>query len=97
MLRGFELGADDYVTKPFPISVFRKKIAALLSRLQKQSGGDCYDDGNLLINFTEMSAAPGGPGRFLHAVRIPAAQGADEKSTDRTHAAGVAGKAVGRG
>ena len=41
MLRGFELGADDYVTKPFPISVFRKKIAALLSRLQKQSGGDC--------------------------------------------------------
>ena len=57
MLRGFELGADDYVTKPFPISVFRKKIAALLSRLQKQSGGDCYDDGNLLINFTEMSAA----------------------------------------
>ncbi|WP_276853245.1 response regulator transcription factor [Enterocloster lavalensis] len=60
MLRGFELGADDYVTKPFPISVFRKKIAALLSRLQKQSGGDCYDDGNLLINFTEMSAALAG-------------------------------------
>ena len=24
MLKGFELGADDYVTKPFPISVFRK-------------------------------------------------------------------------
>ena len=22
MLKGFELGADDYVTKPFPISVF---------------------------------------------------------------------------
>ena len=60
MLRGFELGADDYVTKPFPISVFRKKIAALLSRLQKQSGGDCFDDGNLLINFTEMSAALAG-------------------------------------
>lgn len=60
MLRGFELGADDYVTKPFPISVFRKKIAALLSRLQKQSGGDCFDDGNLMINFTEMSAALAG-------------------------------------
>lgn len=37
MLRGFEPGADDYVTKPFPISVFRKKVAALLSRMQKQS------------------------------------------------------------
>lgn len=24
-LRGFELGADDYVTKPFPMSVFLKK------------------------------------------------------------------------
>lgn len=60
MLRGFELGADDYVTKPFPISVFRKKVAALLSRLQKQSVGDCFDDGNLLINFTELSAALAG-------------------------------------
>lgn len=56
MLRGFELGADDYVTKPFPISVFRKKVAALLFRIQKQSVSDCFDDGNLLINFTEMSA-----------------------------------------
>lgn len=24
MLRGYELGADDYVTKPFPMSVFQK-------------------------------------------------------------------------
>jgi DNA-binding response OmpR family regulator len=23
MLKGFELGADDYVNKPFPISVFQ--------------------------------------------------------------------------
>ena len=55
-LRGFELGADDYVTKPFPLSVFQKKVAALLARIHKQSGGDCYDDGNLMINFSEMSA-----------------------------------------
>lgn len=60
MLRGFELGADDYVTKPFPISVFRKKVAALLSRMQKQSGGDCYDDGTLLVNFTELTASLAG-------------------------------------
>ena len=25
MLKGYELGADDYVTKPFPMSVFQKK------------------------------------------------------------------------
>lgn len=55
-LRGFELGADDYVTKPFPMSVFQKKVAALLARISKQNGGDCYDDGNLFVNFSEMSA-----------------------------------------
>lgn len=55
-LRGYELGADDYVTKPFPISVFQKKVAALLNRIVKQAGGDCYDDGNLVVNFSEMTA-----------------------------------------
>ncbi|MDD2980049.1 MAG: response regulator transcription factor [Hespellia sp.] len=55
-LRGFELGADDYVTKPFPMSIFQKKVAALLARISKQNGGDYYDDGNLIINFSEMTA-----------------------------------------
>lgn len=55
-LKGFELGADDYVTKPFPMSVFQKKVSALLSRIQKQNNNDCYDDGNLFVNFSEMSA-----------------------------------------
>lgn len=59
-LKGFELGADDYVIKPFPISVFQKKVSALLSRIQKQSAIDCYDDGNLFINFSEMSATLAG-------------------------------------
>lgn len=57
MLKGYELGADDYVTKPFPMSVFQKKVSALLARIRKQSGGDCYNDGNLFINFSEMAAA----------------------------------------
>lgn len=56
MLKGYELGADDYVTKPFPMSVFQKKVAALLARIKKLSGGDCYNDGNLSIDFTEMTA-----------------------------------------
>lgn len=57
MIKGFELGADDYVTKPFPVSVFRKKVSALLSRIQRQTGGECYDDGSLSVNFSEMAAA----------------------------------------
>ena len=59
-LRGFELGADDYVTKPFPISVFRKKVSALLGRIQRQAGGDCYTDGTLSINFSKLTAALAG-------------------------------------
>ena len=60
MLKGFELGADDYVTKPFPISVFRKKVSALLGRIEKQIGSDCYTDGTLFINFSELTATLAG-------------------------------------
>ena len=28
MLKGYELGAEDYVTKPFPMSVFQNSLAA---------------------------------------------------------------------
>lgn len=60
MLKGYELGAEDYVTKPFPMSVFQKKLAVVLSRLTKQYGGDTYEDGTLTINFSEMSATLSG-------------------------------------
>lgn len=29
MLRGYELKADDYMTKPFPMSIFQKKVSIL--------------------------------------------------------------------
>ena len=60
MLKGYELGAEDYVTKPFPMSVFQKKLAVVLGRLTKQYGGDTYEDGTLTINFSEMSAGLSG-------------------------------------
>lgn len=60
MIKGFEFGADDYVTKPFPINVFQRKIDALFSRITKQTGGDCYDDGNLFIDFSGMTATLAG-------------------------------------
>jgi DNA-binding response OmpR family regulator len=56
MIKGFELGADDYVTKPFPINVFQRKVAALFNRISKQIGGDSYNDGNLQIDFSSMTA-----------------------------------------
>ena len=61
MLKGYELGAEDYVTKPFPMSVFQKKLSVVLGRLAKQSGGgDSYEDGALSINFSEMTASLSG-------------------------------------
>ena len=59
--RGFEVGGVDYVTKPFPMSVFQKKLSVVLGRLAKQSGGgDSYEDGALSINFSEMTASLSG-------------------------------------
>ena len=60
MLKGFELGADDYVTKPFPMSVFQRKVAALLKRIVTQSGGDFYDDGNLYVSFSKLTSTLAG-------------------------------------
>lgn len=56
MIKGFELGADDYVTKPFPISVFQRKVSALFNRIKKQTNYDFYDDGNLFLDFSGMTA-----------------------------------------
>lgn len=56
MIKGFDFGADDYITKPFPVSVLRKKIALLASRSALAHQGDGYDDGILKINFSEPSA-----------------------------------------
>ena len=96
MLKGYELGAEDYVTKPFPMSVFQKKLAVVLRRLTKQYGGDTYEDGTLTINFSEMSAASVRKATYIHPTGISTFENPDEKSTDRFDAASLAGKTVGR-
>ena len=48
------------MTKPFPMSVFQKKLAVVLGRLTKQTNSDFFDDGTLTINFSEMSATLSG-------------------------------------
>lgn len=56
MLKGYELGARDYITKPFHVSVFLKKIGVLLKSSNKKNTEHIYDDGNLFLNFTKRRA-----------------------------------------
>lgn len=49
VLTGYEMGADDYVTKPFSMKILLKKIPIILSREAKKS--NIYDDGFLKVDF----------------------------------------------
>ena len=50
---GLELGADDYITKPFSLMVLRARIDKILKR-SLHSGTSCYDDGTYLFDFEKM-------------------------------------------
>lgn len=43
-LKGYELGAEDYITKPFSIRILMKKIDLILKR-RKDVKGQSFDDG----------------------------------------------------
>ncbi len=57
ILHGYDLGADDYVTKPFSIEIFLKKIEAIMQRLKSQQINNIYCDGYLTLNFSSFTAS----------------------------------------
>jgi two-component system response regulator ResD len=60
---GLELGADDYVTKPFSPRELAARIKAILKRTKRQSsqtdrGDDKSDEGQKLITYPELKINP---------------------------------------
>ena len=49
MLKGYEAGGADYVTKPFSMRILLKKVYVILSR--KSQEANIYDDGFLKVDF----------------------------------------------
>ena len=50
-LTGFDVGADDYVTKPFSPRELVARIRASLRRTQQRGGEDVYTDGRIQVDF----------------------------------------------
>lgn len=60
-IRGYEVGAVDYITKPFSIGALQKKIKAMFTMLEHHKPAkDIYNDGRLFLDFSEQTATLGG-------------------------------------
>ena len=60
-IRGYEVGAVDYITKPFSIGALQRKISAMFAMLDHhQPAKDIYDDGKLFLDFSEQAASLNG-------------------------------------
>lgn len=68
VLNGFDLGADDYITKPFNMQILKRRIEVALRRNHDSTAPapvpdhdpDCYDDGSLRLDFRALTAVRNG-------------------------------------
>ncbi len=58
-IAGLELGADDYIVKPFSVKEVVARVRAVLRRVEKDTI-ERYEDAQLAIDFADMRVACGG-------------------------------------
>lgn len=60
VLAGYDLGAEDYITKPFRMPILLRRVEVALRHggmaSGKQTGEDCYQDDFLQIDFDSLTA-----------------------------------------
>ena len=62
VLNGFDMGAEDYVTKPFNMQILLRRIEVALRRMgakQPAAQADRWSDGWLTLDFTALTAQRG--------------------------------------
>lgn len=61
MIHAYDLGADDYITKPFSLTVLVSKVHAVMRRTGRERGGTKTSicSGELRVSYTEMRAFRG--------------------------------------
>src|SRR5213080_1560777 len=50
---GLDLGADDYIAKPFSVRELVARVRAVLRRIEGEAG-ESYDDGRLRVDFEDV-------------------------------------------
>ncbi|MDD4680863.1 MAG: response regulator transcription factor [Clostridia bacterium] len=69
VVMGLDIGADDYITKPFRIRELQSRIRSVLRRAQKQTNDDSiFRYGNVVVNITKGNVTKNGEDVFLTAL-----------------------------
>ncbi len=69
IVMGLDIGADDYITKPFRIRELQSRIRSVLRRAQKQlNEGNIFRYGNVVVNITKGNITKDGNDVFLTAL-----------------------------
>ncbi|MEG1066982.1 MAG: response regulator transcription factor, partial [Erysipelotrichaceae bacterium] len=57
IVTGYDLGADDYITKPFSLMVLISKVNALMRRIEKKTNTEKIISGDIIFNLDEMKVS----------------------------------------